>query len=102
MVARRASPLSRLFIILKDGLYEALENALPLLFGHMQLFRAGERLRPEHTQLYSNTYSQRADANCYEHFVAVHSDELSSGGNRASRGHVVHTLRLSSKHCLSV
>ena len=68
----------------------------------MQLFRAGERLQHEHTWLYSNAYSQRASAGCYEHYFTVNTDELSSGGNRASRGHAVHGLRLSSKHRLSV
>jgi len=68
----------------------------------MQLFRAGERLQHEHTWLYSNTCSQRASAGCYKHCFALNTDELSSGGNRASRGHAVHGPRLSSKHRLSV
>ncbi len=68
----------------------------------MQLFRAGERLQHEHTWLYSNTCSQRAGAGCYEHCFTVNTGELSSDGNGASRGHVVHGLRLSSKHRLSV
>ena len=86
----------------EGGSYEALENALPFSFGHLQLLRAGERLPHERTQLYSNTYSQRAGAGCYEHCFTVDTNELSSGGNRASRSHVVLTLRLSSKRRLSV
>jgi hypothetical protein len=87
---------------LKEGLYEAWENTLPLPFVHMQLFRAGERLQHEHTWLYSNAYSQRAGAGCYEHCFTVNTDELSSDGNRTPCGHAVHGLRLSSKHRLSV
>lgn len=87
---------------LKEGLYEALENTLPLPFVHMQLFCAGERLQHEHTWLYSNAYSQRARAGCHEHCFTVNTDELSSGGNCTPCGHAVHGLRLSSKHRLSV
>jgi hypothetical protein len=79
----------------EGGSYEVLENALPFSFGHLQLWRAGERLQHERTQLYGNTYSQRAGAGCYEHCFTVNTNELSSGGNRASRSHVSYGLRLS-------